>query len=104
MNLHAMLQARQAEGRPLRVALIGAGKFGSMYLSQARRTPGMHLVAVADLDPGRAKQALVGLGWDAERLAARSLDEARRTPAGRRRRPTGRPRSAGAARPACRSS
>lgn len=79
MNLHAMLQARQAEGRPLRVALIGAGKFGSMYLSQARRTPGMQLVAVADLDPARAKQALVGVGWDAERLAARSLDEARRS-------------------------
>lgn len=79
MNLHALLQARQADGRPLRVALVGAGKFGSMFLSQARRTPGLHLVAVCDLSPARARQALVGVGWDAERLAARSLDEARRT-------------------------
>jgi predicted homoserine dehydrogenase-like protein len=78
MNLHSMLQARAAEGRPLRVALIGAGKFGSMYLSQARRTPGIHLVAVADLSPARAKAALLGVGWPAEQLAAGSLDEARR--------------------------
>jgi predicted homoserine dehydrogenase-like protein len=79
MNLHAMLQVRAAEGRPLRVALIGAGKFGSMYLSQARRTPGIHLVAVCDLSPARAKAALLGVGWDAAQLAARSLDDARRT-------------------------
>ena len=79
MNLHSMLEARAAEGKPLRVALIGAGKFGSMYLSQARRTPGIHLVAVADLDPARAKAALLGVGWPADRLGAQSLDEARRS-------------------------
>jgi predicted homoserine dehydrogenase-like protein len=33
MNLHRLLEARAAQGRPVRVALIGAGKFGSMYLS-----------------------------------------------------------------------
>ena len=37
MNLHRLLEARAAERRPVRVAMIGAGKFGSMYLSQARR-------------------------------------------------------------------
>ena len=79
MNLHSMLEARAAEGKLLRVALIGAGKFGSMYLSQARRTPGIHLVAVADLDPVRAKAALLGVGWPADRLGAQSLDEARRS-------------------------
>jgi predicted homoserine dehydrogenase-like protein len=78
MNLHSMLQARQAEGKPLRVALIGAGKFGSMYLSQARRTPGIHLVAVADLSPARAKAALLAVGWQEEQLGAKTLDEARR--------------------------
>ncbi|MBA3598647.1 MAG: Gfo/Idh/MocA family oxidoreductase [Methylibium sp.] len=78
MNLHSMLQARATEGKPLRVALIGAGKFGSMYLSQARRTPGIHLVAVADLSPERARAALLGVGWAAEQLSAKSLDEARR--------------------------
>ena len=32
MNLHKLLVQRAAEGRPLRVGLIGAGNFGSMYL------------------------------------------------------------------------
>ena len=49
MNLHRLLLERQAAGQPLRVGLIGAGKFGSMYLSQALRTPGVALVAIADL-------------------------------------------------------
>jgi predicted homoserine dehydrogenase-like protein len=63
MNLYAKLVAREREGRPLRVGLIGAGKFGSMYLSQVRRTPGMRLTTVADLDPQRAKEALRRVGW-----------------------------------------
>lgn len=76
MNLHRMLLEREANKKPLRVGLIGAGKFGSMYLSQARRTPGIHLVAVADLDPARAKQALIHVGWDAAQLEARSFEAA----------------------------
>ena len=78
MNLHRMLAKRAAEGAPLRVGLIGAGKFGSMYLSQARRTPGIHLVAVADLDPARARAALASVGL-ARRSAygAGSLEDAR---------------------------
>jgi predicted homoserine dehydrogenase-like protein len=63
MNLYAKLVEREKQGRPLRVGLIGAGKFGSMYLSQARRTPGVRLTAVADLDPARAKEALRRVGW-----------------------------------------
>jgi len=63
MNLHALLRRREAEGRPLRVGLIGAGKFGSMYLSQVRRTPGVRLSAVADLDCARARAALAHVGW-----------------------------------------
>ena len=58
MNLHKLLLAREAAGKPLRVGLIGAGKFGSMYLSQALRTPGIALVGVADLAPDRARQAM----------------------------------------------
>jgi len=58
MNLHRLLQQRASDGKPLRVALIGAGKFGSMFLAQARRTPGIHVVAVADLDPVRARESL----------------------------------------------
>ena len=43
MSLIAKLKARAAAGKPVRVGLIGAGKFGSMYLSQAPLTPGIHL-------------------------------------------------------------
>ncbi|GAC1355572.1 MAG: Gfo/Idh/MocA family oxidoreductase [Herpetosiphon sp.] len=76
MNLYSKLRQRQAEGTPLRVGLIGAGKFGSMFLAQVRRTPGMHLVAVVDLVPERATKALQRTGWEHEAYAARSLDEA----------------------------
>ncbi len=78
MNLHRMLQERAAAGRPLRVALIGAGKFGAMYLAQAKHTPGIHVVAIADLAPERAKASLARTGWPAERFAARTIAEAGR--------------------------
>lgn len=76
MNLHHLLSQRAADGTPLRVALIGAGKFGTMFLAQARRTPGIHVVAVADLDPVRAGESLDRTGWEKEQYSARSLDEA----------------------------
>ena len=53
MNLHRMLLERDAAGNPVRVALIGAGKFGTMYLSQAGRTPGIKIAALVDLDRAR---------------------------------------------------
>ena len=63
MNLHRLLKEREARGVPLRVGLIGAGKFGSMYLSQVRHTPGVRVTAIADLDPTRARQSLRRVGW-----------------------------------------
>ncbi len=76
MNLHLLLQKRAAEGRPVRVGLIGAGKFGAMYCSQAQRTVGIHLVGVADLVPANAKRSLLRVEWPAERLNARTLEAA----------------------------
>ena len=78
MNLHRLLLQRAAAGRPLRVALIGAGEFGSMYVAQAKHTPGIHLVAIADLSPQRARDALARTGWPPERYAARTIAEAGR--------------------------
>ena len=74
-----MLLVRAAEGRPLRVGLIGAGKFGAMYLAQAKHTPGIHVVAIADLAPDRAKASLARTGWALQRFAARSLADAAKT-------------------------
>src|ERR1700730_3702662 len=76
VNLHAMLLEREAAGRPVTVGLIGAGKFGTMFLAQARLTRGMHVVAVADLDVARARSQLRSAGWDEEQSSAASLGEA----------------------------
>src|SRR5438477_7945278 len=78
MSLYAGLQKRAAEGRPLRVGLIGAGKFGAMYLAQVPKTPGVHLAAIADLSPANAAVNLERVGWAPERFAAQSLDHALR--------------------------
>jgi len=76
MNLHHMLAARADENRPIRVGLIGAGKFGSMFLAQARFTKGMHLVGIADLDVDRARKSLRKLGWPASQIDAPDLTSA----------------------------
>ncbi|MFN9030495.1 MAG: NAD(P)H-dependent oxidoreductase [Betaproteobacteria bacterium] len=79
MNLHRLLLQREREGRPLRIGLIGAGKFGAMLLSQVRRTPGMRLTAVADLNAAAAREAMTRVGFTAGELADVSFfDDGRR--------------------------
>ena len=79
MNHHRLLEERAAVGRPVRVGLIGAGKFGSMYLAQAAHTAGVHVMAVADLDPERVHEAASLAGWDAERTRAGDFHDASAT-------------------------
>ncbi len=69
MNLGRMLKARAAEGRPVRAGLIGAGKFGSMFLAQARTTPGLQVLGIADLSASRIRDALKRTGWDEAQIA-----------------------------------
>lgn len=76
MSLYQKLLARAAMHQPVRVGLIGAGKFGSMYLSQVPRTPGVHLVGIADLSPEAARRNLSRVGWSVEQTQAASLDMA----------------------------
>ena len=64
-----MLAARADAGRPVRVGLIGAGKFGSMFLAQAPSIAGLEIAVIADLDPERAKAACRTVGWDVARIA-----------------------------------
>ena len=73
MNLFTKLQARAAEGRPVRAGLIGAGKFGSMFLAQAPTTPGLEVTAIADLSTQRAQAAMKGVGWDQDRASRTAL-------------------------------
>jgi predicted homoserine dehydrogenase-like protein len=68
MSLYHLLQQRAA-ARPVRVGLIGAGKFGSMFLNQVPTMPGVEVAVIADLDPERARNACRTIGWDAARIA-----------------------------------
>jgi predicted homoserine dehydrogenase-like protein len=79
MSMAAKLAALAEAGRPVRVGVIGAGKFGSMFLAQAPRTPGFQVIGIADQDLDRARRAVERVGWPDERLAATSFDEARRS-------------------------
>src|SRR5580698_2543828 len=77
MNLYSLLQKRLAGGRPVRVGLIGAGKFGSMFLTQVPTTPGLEVAAIADLSPDRARAACRSVGWTEDRIeATRVTDDA----------------------------
>jgi predicted homoserine dehydrogenase-like protein len=83
MNLFPLLNARRAKGQSVRVALIGAGKFGSMFLSQVPHVPGLEVSVIADLDPERAREACRTVGWDNARIAATTFraDSAKATSA-----------------------
>ncbi len=74
MNFYHMLRERAQQ--PVRVGIIGAGKFASMFLAQARVTPGLHVMALCDLERERAHTALVRTGWPEEQIDARSFAEA----------------------------
>jgi predicted homoserine dehydrogenase-like protein len=75
MNLFTRLQEAAAAGQPVRTGLIGAGKFGSMFLAQSAHTPGLSVSAIADLSVPRAKTACRTVGWDDERIGATAFLE-----------------------------
>ena len=75
MNLQAMLASRVKADRPVRVGLIGAGKFGSMFLAQVPSVAGIEVAVIADLDPERATAACRNVGWDETRIARTRFTE-----------------------------
>jgi len=76
VNLSFLLKERAAANRPVRIAQIGAGKFGAMFLSQVRLTTGMHLTGLADLMPARARERMIEVGWPKEQTEAKSIADA----------------------------
>lgn len=66
MYIYNDLLVRAAANKPVRVGLIGAGKFGSMFLSQVPGTPALEVSVIADLNPSAAQQACRTVGWPAE--------------------------------------
>jgi predicted homoserine dehydrogenase-like protein len=73
VNLFSKLEQRKEN--PLRVGLIGAGKFAAMYLAQVPRTPGIRLVLIADLAPDNAKANLERVGWSQAAIAGTPIVE-----------------------------
>lgn len=67
----ATLQAQR--GRPVRVALVGAGQMGSGLAAQVGRIPGLSLAVVADVDEQRARAAYARTGVDTIATAADGL-------------------------------
>jgi len=79
MNLFSLLNKRAEANNPIKIGVIGAGKFGSMFLSQARKTPGFHVVGIADLDPDKVRRSLADVGWQQQQYSAQTFDEAARS-------------------------
>ncbi|MBA98649.1 MAG: flagellar biosynthesis protein FlgA, partial [Roseobacter sp.] len=70
MNLSRLAAQAAERGTPVRAGLIGAGKFGSMFLSQVPSINGLEVSAIADLNPDRARAACRDVGWDDTQSAA----------------------------------
>ena len=70
-ELLALLEARADAGRPIRVAIAGAGRFGTSVAAQISMIDGLALTAVADPNEENGAEALVAAGW--------SMDQWRRT-------------------------
>ena len=75
MYLYDQLLQRADANRPVRVGLIGAGKFGSMFLSQVPTTPGLSVAAIADLRPDNARAACRSVGWPDELIAGTEFSD-----------------------------
>lgn len=75
MNLMPLLDARLDKNSPVQVGLIGAGKFGSMFLAQVPPIRGLEVTAIADLSVERAKRACKTVGWSDELIEKTSFLE-----------------------------
>lgn len=62
MELLGHLRKRQAEGRPIRLGLVGCGQEGSGMVHVTRQMAGLETFAIADIDIARPLQVLQHLG------------------------------------------
>lgn len=78
MIIDSALDRRAAEGRPIRVGMVGAGFMArGIALQMIRTTPGMDLVAIANRTPAHALRAYAEAGVEATEVTGRSdLDAA----------------------------
>ncbi|MGQ0702397.1 MAG: NAD(P)H-dependent oxidoreductase [Gemmatimonadales bacterium] len=81
MNIDAALRLRENEGRPIQVALIGAGATGrAIALQLGTPVPGMRLAGIANRTPSHAERAFREAGipsWTAARSSGEVRDAIR---------------------------
>ncbi|MGZ5864783.1 MAG: NAD(P)H-dependent oxidoreductase [Xanthobacteraceae bacterium] len=75
MSLQSKLAARVAAGKPVRVGLVGAGKFGSMFLSQVPSIPGLEIAVISETSIERGKDACRNVGWDEARIGCTKFSD-----------------------------
>lgn len=63
------LLALEEKREPIRVAVVGCGRFGSMMLAQILRAPGMEVAVACDIDGKRATDALATSGYEPDSLS-----------------------------------
>ena len=73
MSLFQALQRRYDAGQPVKLAMIGAGKFGSMFLAQALKLKALQIVAISDLNPQHARSNLMHVGWPEDALSSQRI-------------------------------
>ena len=75
MFLYSSVVEASKLDRPVKVGLVGAGKFGAMFLSQVPTTVGIRVDSIADLQPENAKLTCINVGWSTELIKETSFFE-----------------------------
>lgn len=63
MELVSKLRQRAADGRPIRVGIVGCGQMGSGLAHAIHNVVGMSVAAIADIDPQRGVSTYADMGW-----------------------------------------
>jgi predicted homoserine dehydrogenase-like protein len=58
----------EAEGKPIRVGVSGAGWIGSGFVAQVAHVKGMQVNILADSNINAARQAFTAVGWSADKI------------------------------------
>ena len=76
MFIRSLLAQRAAENRPIRVGIIGTGKFGAGLVAQISQMRGMTTAVIADINLAHARHAYTSSRVPADAIrAAETLDE-----------------------------
>ena len=67
-SLKEQLRTYEQQNGPIKVGLVGAGQMGTGLMSQMEKMVGMKVFAVADVIPGRSKEAYIEAGVSPESI------------------------------------